>query len=223
LPKVCGRNVVKEGEDSELGDWEYASVTGGIFLCAGVYSIAKGGMTLTKTRGMDPKRVTEDEDVGAMLNRKALEEMSRPYVLLEQGGESIPYHYEIGLETCDLVTIGQALSASEHHHELWTKGLAGRWSPELGNPNALVRRIDLERLGTKRCWIPGREMDWQTTLGPNGELCLANRVRTLVPTIPNENPEPRGTMSKMYDPDWVDPELGEDVSESEEQEAIRDA
>ncbi len=53
-------------------------------------------------------------------------------------------------------------------------------------------------------------------------LRLANRCVTLVPTIPAENPEPPGTPSAMYKPDWVDPELGESVEESDEQEAIQE-
>jgi hypothetical protein len=44
----------------------------------------------------------------------------------------------------------------------------------------------------------------------------------LVPTIPAENPEPEGTRSAMYKPDWIDPELGESIEESDEQEAIQE-
>jgi hypothetical protein len=43
-------NVVKEGGESHLGDWEYAPVQGGTFLHAGVYSMRKAGEELTKTR-----------------------------------------------------------------------------------------------------------------------------------------------------------------------------
>jgi hypothetical protein len=47
-------NVVNEGDESQLGDWEYAPVQGRTFLHAGVYSMRKAGKELTKTRGVDP-------------------------------------------------------------------------------------------------------------------------------------------------------------------------
>ncbi len=120
----------------------------------------------------------------------------------------------------DLVTIGQALSASERNRELWTRGFAGRWSPPVDSSFALLRIINLEKLGVKRQWIEGREDDWQTTRGTDGALRLANRVSSLVATIPTENPEPRGKLSFIYKPDWVDPDFGEDIEEAEEQKAI---
>jgi hypothetical protein len=123
----------------------------------------------------------------------------------------------------DLVTIGQALMACENKRGMWAKGLAGRWAPPIDSPNALHRAINLERLGTKRRWILGREDGWQTRRRPDGTLRLANRCVTLVPTIPAENPEPEGTRSAMYKPDWIDPELGESIEESDEQEAIQEA
>jgi len=193
-------NMVNEGADSSLGDWEYSPVEGGTFLHAGVYNMRKAGENLTKTRGMDPKRVTADQDAGELLKRKAVEEMSR-----------------------DLVTIGQALMASEHNRELWKHGLAGRWAPPTDSPNALMRKINLEKLAGKRIWIEGREDDWQTRRRPDGTLRLANRTVSLVPTIPAHNPEPPGTISAMYKPDWVDPEMGEEIDEAEEQEAIEDS
>ena len=69
---------------------------------------------------------------------------------------------------------------------------------------------------------PGREDDWQTRRRPDGTLRLANRCVALIPTIPAENPEPKGTPSAMYKPDWIDPELGESIEESDEQEAIQE-
>ena len=120
------------------------------------------------------------------------------------------------------MTIGQALMACENNRDMWSAGLAGRWAPPIDSENALVRVINLEKLGTKRRWIPGREDDWQTRRRPDGTLRLANRCVTLVPTIPAENPEPKGTPSAMYKPDWIDPELGESIEESDEQEAIQE-
>jgi len=219
-------NVVKEGGDSKLGDWEYAPIEGGTFLHAGVYSMRKHEdgkpKTLTKTRGIDPKRVTEDEDAGELLTRMAVEKMSRPYdeLSISQQGETVRCPYAIYLPMRDLVTIGQALSASERNRELWTRGFAGRWSPPVDSSFALLRIINLEKLGVKRQWIEGREDDWQTTRGTDGALRLANRVSSLVATIPTENPEPRGKLSAIYKPDWVDPDFGEDSEEAEEQEAI---
>ena len=112
--------------------------------------------------------------------------------------------------------------ACQSKRDMWEKGFAGRWAPPIDHENALVRVINLEKLGTKRRWIPGREDDWQTRRRPDGTLRLANRCVTLVPTIPAENPEPKGTPSAMYKPDWIDPELGESIEESDEQEAIQE-
>jgi hypothetical protein len=207
-------NVVNEGDESELGDWEYASVEGGTFLHAGVYSMRKAGKELTKTRGVDPKRVSPNEGAGRLLVEKAVEAMSQEH------HPDLPIVIKLPIR--DLVTIGQALMACENNREMWRAGLAGRWSPPIDSENALVRVINLEKLGTKRRWIPGREDDWQTRRRPDGTLRLANRCVTLVPTIPAENPEPEGTPSAMYKPDWIDPELGESIEESDEQEAIQE-
>jgi hypothetical protein len=205
-------NVVNEGDESQLGDWEYAPVQGGTFLHAGVYSMRKAGKELTKTRGVDPKRVSPNEEAGRLLVAKALEAMGREY--------HPDFPIVISLPIRDLVTIGQALMACENKRDMWAKGFAGRWAPPIDSPNALHRAINLEKLGAKRRWIPGREDDWQTRRRPDGTLRLANRCVTLVPTIPAENPEPEGTLSAMYKPDWIDPELGESIEESDEQEAI---
>jgi hypothetical protein len=62
----------------------------------------------------------------------------------------------------------------------------------------------------------------RSVVRPDGTLRLANRCVTLVPTIPAENPKPIGTPSAMYKPDWIDPELGESIEESDEQEASRE-
>jgi hypothetical protein len=217
-------NCVNEGDDSNLGDCEYSPVEGGTFIGAGVYNMRKHKdgkpQEMTKTRGIDPKRVSTSESAGKLLVRKAVEEMSREY--------DPDFPYGIALPTRDLVTIGQALSASENNREMWKRGLAGRWSPPTkldngeDNPDALMRLINLEKLGSKRRWIEGREDDWQTRRGPDGELRLANRVTSLVSTIPASNPEPRGTMSAIYKPGWIDPDLGEEIAEAEEQEAIED-
>ena len=72
-------NVVNEGDESKLGDWEYAPVQGGTFLHAGVYSMRKAGKELTKTRGVDPKRVSPNEAAGRLLVEKALEAMEKEY------------------------------------------------------------------------------------------------------------------------------------------------
>jgi hypothetical protein len=207
-------NVVNEGEESRLGDWEYAPVEGGTFLHAGVYSMCKAGKELTKTRGVDPKRVSADDNAGKLLVSKAVEAMSREY------HPDLPISVKLPIR--DLVTIGQALMACENNRDMWNAGLAGRWAPPIDSENALVRVINLEKLGTKRRWIPGREDDWQTRRRPDGTLRLANRCVALVPTIPAENPEPKGTPSAMYKPDWIDPELGESIEESDEQEAIQE-
>jgi hypothetical protein len=207
-------NVVNEGDESALGDWEYAPVMGGTFLHAGVYSMRKAGEELTKTRGVDPKRVSPNEGAGKLLVAKALEAMEKEY------------HPDIPIVTAlpirDLVTTGQALMACENKRWMWAAGFAGRWAPPIDSEQASVRAINLEKLGTKRRWVPGREDDWQTRRRPDGSLRLANRCVTLVSTIPAENPEPEGTPSKIYKPEWIDPELGESIEESDEQEAIQE-
>ena len=207
-------NVVNEGDESNLGDWEYAPIQGGTFLHAGVYSMRKAGKELTKTRGVDPKRVSPNEEAGRLLVDQALEAMEKEH--------HPDFPIVISLPIRDLVTIGQALMACENKRDMWAKGLAGRWAPPIDSPNAVHRAINLEKLGTKRRWIPGREDDWQTRRRPDGTLRLASRCVTLVPTIPAENPEPEGTRSAMYKPDWIDPELGESIEESDEQEAIQE-
>jgi hypothetical protein len=211
-------NMVNEGGDSKLGDWEYAPVEDGTFLHSGVYNMRKQKdgkfEEITKTRGIDPKRVTTQKGAGDLLKSMAIKAMSREY------DPDIPYG--IALPIHNLVTIGQALMASEHNRELWTRGLAGRWSPPIDSPKAINRIINLEKLGGKRSWIEGREDDWQTRGVSDGELKLANRVHSLVPPIPSHNPEPIGTISAIYKPDWVDPDLGEMIDEGEEQEAIED-
>jgi hypothetical protein len=208
-------NVVDEGDpNTELGDWEYTPVQGGTFLHAGVYSMRKGGEESTKTRGVDPKRVSPNEAAGRLLVAKALEAMEKEY------HPNFPIF--ISLPIRDLVTIGQALMACENKRDMWAKGLAGRWAPPIDSPNALHRAINLDKLGGKRRWIPGREDAWQTRRRPDGTVRLANRCVTLVSTIPAENPEPEGTRSAMYKPDWIDPELGESIEESDEQEAIQE-
>ena len=206
-------NVVDEGGESRLGDWEYAPVQGGTFLHAGVYSMRKAGEELTKTRGVDPKRVSPNEGAGRLLVEKAVEAMSQEH------HPDLPIVIKLPIR--DLVTIGQALMACENKRDLWTRGLAGRWAPPIDSENAVVRVINLEKLGIKRRWIQGREDDWQTRRRLDGTLRLANRCVTLVPTIPAENPEPIGTPSAMYKPDWTS-DLGESIEESDEQEAIQD-
>ena len=99
-------NVVNEGDERQLGDWEYAPVQGGTFLHAGVYSMRKAGKELTKTRGVDPKRVSPNEEAGRLLVAEALEAMGKEY------HPNFPIF--ISLPIRDLVTTGQALMACEN-------------------------------------------------------------------------------------------------------------
>jgi hypothetical protein len=206
-------NVVAEGGESKLGDWEYAPVKGATFLHAGVYSMKKmdeGKFNqVTKTRGLDPKRASPDDNMASLLTTQAVKSMSVVY------DPDLPTPIFIPIR--NLVTIGMALSAAENNRSLWKRGLAGRWSPEVTDPNGLNRAIDCDNPGGKRRWIKGREADWQTT-----KERLANRVGSLIPTIPALNPEPRGTLSAIYKPDWVDPEFGEEIDLGEEQSDIND-
>ena len=106
-------NVVNEGDESRLGDWEYAPVQGGTFLHAGVYSMRKAGKELTKTRGVDPKRVSPNEERGPIARRKGVEAMSQEY--------HPDFPIVIKLPIRDLVTIGQALMACENKRDMWTR------------------------------------------------------------------------------------------------------
>lgn len=208
-------NVVNEGDKSELGDWEYIKVTQGTFIQAGVYDMRKAGKRQTKTRGMDPKRITSsDENAGELLVYEYLKAIARPYDPEEPN--------MIFLHTRDLVTIGQALMACENKREMWKAGLAGRWAPPIESGNARVRAIDLDMqsIGLKRQWIPNREDDWQSRRRTDGSIRLANRCVTLIPTIPADNPEPPGTPSAIYKVDWIDPDLGDAIDDSDEQGAI---
>jgi hypothetical protein len=134
-------NVVNEGDESQLGDWECAPVQGGTFLHAGVYSMRKAGKELTKS-GVDPKRVSPNEEAGRLLVDKALAAMEKEF------HTDIPIC--ISLPIRDLVTIGQALMACENKRGMWAKGFSGRWAPPIDSPDALHRAIHLEKLGTKR-------------------------------------------------------------------------
>ena len=93
-------NVVDEGGESRLGDWEYAPVQGGTFLHAGVYSMRKAGEELTKTRGVDPKRVSPNEGAGRLLVEKAVEAMSQEYhpglPIIHQTANPRPCHHRAG-------------------------------------------------------------------------------------------------------------------------------
>src|SRR5271170_7445821 len=101
----------------------YAPVQGGTFLHAGVYSMRKAGKELTKTRGVDPKRVSPNEEAGRLLVEKALEAMEKEY--------HPKFPIFISLPIRDLVTIGQALMACENKRDMWTQGFAGRWAPPI--------------------------------------------------------------------------------------------
>jgi hypothetical protein len=153
-------NVVNEGDESKLGDWEYAPVQGGTFLHAGVYSMRKAGKELTKTRGVDPKRVSPNEAAGRLLVERALEAMEKEY------HPEIPI--AIFLPIRDLVTIGQALTSCENNREMWAAGLAGRWAPPIDSPNALHRAINLEKLGQSGVGYRGARMTGKRSDGRTG-------------------------------------------------------
>ena len=77
----------------------------------------KAGKELTKTRGVDPKRVSADDDAGQLLVSKAVEAMSREY------HPDLPPPYNLPIR--DLVTIGQALMACENNRDMWKAGSRG--------------------------------------------------------------------------------------------------
>jgi hypothetical protein len=203
-----GLNVFEEGSEMPLGAWEHCIVEDGLFLQSGVYSMRKAGKAVSKTRGMDPKRLSADGNVYNLLKEQALAAMRRGYDA-SLGGDGVM------LPIRNLVTVGMALGASENNRARWKAGLAGRWSPPQGEAKTLVRLINVNVLGGKRQWIEGREADWQSTKDKP-----AARINSLIPSIPAENPEQKGVISLQYEPEWLTPELGEDVENAEEQEAI---
>jgi hypothetical protein len=194
--------VKLEGEQPELGDWEYRRGHSGVFIQSGVYSFQKyengEWHALTKTRGLDPKRVTREKRINDVLVDEFVRAARRPY--------NPDLTNPIAIPSKHLVTIGMALAMAEHKRDLWP--LAGRWSPEPGTPDALPRYIDCDEPGKKRRWIEGREADWQST-----ETRDAARVSDYVPTIPARNPEPPGTMSARYSPEWLDEDLRDEIED----------
>jgi hypothetical protein len=102
-----------------------------------------------------------------------------------------------GLVTRDykqFVTIGSALSPRR-----WK--LAGRWSPDHGEPNTYKRSINAHELGVKRM-LNIHKLDELV----NGEY-PARRSFELIATIPTGNRD-QG-LSRPRAPKWMDEEFGE--------------
>ena len=75
----------------------------------------KAGKELTKTRDVDPKRVSPNEGAGRLLVEKAVEAMSQEH------HPDLPIVIKLPIR--DLVTIGQALMACENNREMWRSRL----------------------------------------------------------------------------------------------------
>ena len=117
---------------------------------------------------------------------------------------------------CDLMA---PLGPDAHEEGMQRAGRLGRRPGRLDQHRARMAAsnlADAAMMGRTQARL------WQTRRRPDGTLRLANRCVALAPTIPAENPEPKGTPSAMYKPDWIDPELGESIEESDEQEAIQE-
>ena len=139
--------VRREGEDVELGDWEYCLADGGLFIQAGVYTygkvkIGKDGkrsiVPVSKLRGATAKNYTDDErGAGAWLIENTVARWRAPYSTAGANlGLPAPYK--------KYITAGAALASRDR----WK--LAGRWTPKAGHPNAAYRIINVSDPGGKR-------------------------------------------------------------------------
>ncbi len=120
--------VRRDGDDIDLGDWEYYEADSGLFVMSGVYTYGKvktdknGVPTIepvSKLRGADPKKYTREMAASAWLIRETLSVWRLP---ADQAGESA----NILSAYKKYITAGNALASPRR----WK--LAGRWSPPPG-------------------------------------------------------------------------------------------
>jgi len=139
----------------------------------------KAGRELTKTRGVDPKRVSPNEAAGQLLVERALEAMEKEY------HPDIPI--AIFLPIRDLVTIGQALTSCENNRKMWAAGLRAVGPHQsIARMRCTARSIwkSLERSGVG---YPAAKMTGKRGEGPTDHCAwpiVASRLfRPFQPTI----------------------------------------
>jgi hypothetical protein len=200
--------VKTEGKDViALGDWEYVKGDGGLFVGSGIYIYwkhklddkgepvrdANGNIVLkpvAKLRGASAKKYKINENGEPWLVANVLPIWKNMVALPQRGDDS-------GLITQDykqFITIGSALSPRR-----WK--LAGRWSPEPGEPEAYKRSINAHEMGVKRM-LNIHKLDELV----NGER-PAKRTYELIPTIPR--PHTDQELSRARSPEWISEETGE--------------
>ena len=213
--KVEGKDVIA------LGDWEYVGADGGLFVGSGIYIYWKYKLDddgnhardkdgnpilkpVAKLRGGSTKKYKTNKDGMPWLVENV--------VPIWEGMKALPGpHDDSGLITRDykqFITVGSALSPNR-----WK--LAGRWSPEPGEPGAYRRSINAHEMGNKRT-LNIYKLDELIT---NGER-PAKRTYELIPTIPRINKDPE--LSRDRPPDWVDEETGKKVEEGVDFASVAD-
>ena len=200
--------VRRDGDDIDLGDWEYYEADSGLFVMSGVYTYGKvktdknGVPTIepvSKLRGADPKKYTREMAASAWLIRETLSVWRLP---ADQAGESA----NILSAYKKYITAGNALASPRR----WK--LAGRWSPPPGEPEASARVINVSDPGGKRRLLP-HEPDWRSTKDRP-----ANRCNGLIRTAAAWNDD--SALSRPRMPDWLDADREAATLDQEEQAAI---
>ena len=205
--------VRKKGDAVDLGDWEYCEADSGLFVLPGVYTYGKiaydetGARTIkpvTKIRGGDAKRYAATVKTNQWLIESVLAAWRKPFH--PQRPEQFP---RIVAEYTKYITAGNALASRGR----WK--LAGRWTPKPGETEAATRDINVHSVGNKRELIPD-ECCWPDYVSIPGRE--ARRCNGLIRTIPALNNDLALSRPRM--PEWHCENIGEEIEEREEQEAI---
>lgn len=204
--------VKVEGRDAiALGDWEFVQGDGGLFVGSGIYIYwkhklddkgeaerdANGNIVLkpvSKMRGSNAKKYKIDANGVPWLVANVLPIWKGMTTLPKSGDKS-------GLVITDykqFVTIGSALSPSR-----WR--LAGRWSPEPGEPMTYKRALNAHELGVKRMLNIYKLEELVNGSFEGGRP--AKRTYELIATRPRPNRDP--ALSRPRPPKWLDEETGE--------------
>jgi hypothetical protein len=206
--KVEGKDIIA------LGDWEYVKGDGGLFVGSGIYIYwkhdldkngelkrdDKGNIVLkpvSKLRGSNAKKYKIDKNGEPWLVANVLPIWKNMRKLPEPGDKT-------GLVISDykqFITVGSALSIKR-----WK--LAGRWSPEPGEPMAYKRALNAHELGVKRT-LNIYKLDELV----NGER-PAKRTYQLIATVPTGNRDPK--LSRERPPEWLDEETGKRMEDEQD-------
>jgi hypothetical protein len=219
--------VKREGKDViELGDWELNDADGGLFVGSGIYIYWKhdidengdpkrkpdGSIILkpvAKLRGASVKSYQTNDKGEPWLvehtlpiwrNMRTLPELSERHMAEREQGK-IRQDYK------QFVTIGSALSPGR-----WK--LAGRWSPDPGEPHAYQRSINVHNMGVKRILNIAKAYQLVNVKLGDGTEHIAERGYKLIPTIPTINIDPE--LSRPRPPKWLCEETGKVLEDDED-------